>query len=227
WFIMAFAGLHTLEEMRQDYWHPLFGSVTAIEVSFLSHGAAWRLVTQPTPDFDIDYDSKAVEWIIQLTHGQPYLIQLICHTLVTRFNRQTFEEGVERKRRFTIEDVQAVINAPEFYRDGNAYFQGIWVQAETSQPPGQTDILKIMAHNPYCMPFDEVENIDSIQHFDAIGQGLSLTDIAKEASLSLDQTRAALDTLQRHDVIIQENGKYRYAVELMRRWVKKEKGAIE
>ena len=35
WLILALAGLHTLEEMRRDYWNPLFGSVTAIRVSFL------------------------------------------------------------------------------------------------------------------------------------------------------------------------------------------------
>ena len=40
WFIVAFAGLHTLQEMTSDYWHPLFGSVTRIPVSFLSPGAS-------------------------------------------------------------------------------------------------------------------------------------------------------------------------------------------
>jgi hypothetical protein len=65
WFVVAFAGLHTLEEMRRDYWNPLFGSVTAVPVSFLGREAARRLITQPTPDFSLDYDTDAIERIIR------------------------------------------------------------------------------------------------------------------------------------------------------------------
>jgi hypothetical protein len=196
WFVLAFAGLHTLQEMTQNYWNPLFGSVTAIPVSFLSLKAAERLITQPSPDFNLDYDADAIEEIIQLTNGQPYLVQLIGHTLVTRFNRQMFEEGIERERRFTLADVQAVINTPEFYRDGNAYFNGVWVQAENSEPAGQTAILEALCH-----------------------EALSITEIVDKIDLSLAQVQAALETLQRHDVVMHNDGQYLYTVELMRRWV--------
>jgi hypothetical protein len=196
WFVLAFAGLHTLQEMTHNYWNPLFGSVTAIPVSFLSPKAAERLITQPSPDFNLDYDTEAIAKIIQLTNGQPYLVQLVGHTLVTRFNRQMFEEGIERERRFTLEDVNAVINTPEFYRDGNAYFSGVWVQAENSEPPRQTVILEALCQ-----------------------AGLSVTEIAENTGLSCDRIQSALLALQRHDVIKQQNGQYVYTVELMRRWV--------
>jgi hypothetical protein len=196
WFVLAFAGLHTLQEMTHNYWNPLFGSVMAIPVSFLSPKAAARLITQPDPDFNLDYDAKAIDRIIRLTNGQPYLVQLVGHTLVTRFNRQMFEEGIERERRFTLEDVNAVINTPEFYRDGNAYFNGVWVQAENSEPAGQTAILEALSH-----------------------AGLSLSQIANQTGLSCDRVQSAIETLQRHDVIKQQDGQYVYTVELMRRWV--------
>jgi len=198
WFVMAFAGLHTLQEMTQDYWHPLYGSVTAVPVSFLTHDAAWRLITQPTPDFSLDYDTDAVERIIALTHGQPYLVQLIGHGLVTRFNRQTFEEGVERERRFTLADVEAVIGAPEFYRDGDAYFTGVWRQAKTSEPPGQTAVLRALARSEAGIPLEE---------------------IARQAGLALEEVRSVLETLVRHDVVMEEDGSWQFTVELMRRWV--------
>lgn len=198
WFIMAFAGLHTLQEMTQDYWHPLYGSVTAIPVSFLSHEAAWWLITQPTPDFPLDYDADAVEHIIALTHGQPYLIQLIGHGLVTRFNRQTFEEGVERERRFTLADVEAVIDTLEFYREGDFYFTGVWVQAETGEPPGQTAVLRALAQSETGMPAEE---------------------IARQAGLAPEEVGRTLETLARHDVVMEENGRWQFTVELMRRWV--------
>jgi hypothetical protein len=198
WFVMAFAGLHTLQEMTQNYWHPLYGSVTAVPVSFLSHEAAWRLITQPTLDFPLDYDADAVERIIALTHGQPYLVQLIGHGLVTRFNRQTFEEGIERERRFTLADVEAVISAPEFFRDGNAYFTGVWRQAETSEPPGQTVVLRALVRSEAGMPAKE---------------------IAHQAGLALEDVGRALETLARHDVVMEADGRWQFTVELMRRWV--------
>jgi len=209
WFVMAFAGLHTLQEMTRDYWHPLYGSVTGVPVSFLGHDAAWQLITQPTPDFPLDYDREAVECIIGLTHGQPYLVQLIGHGLVTRFNRQTFEEGVERERRFSLADAEAVITAREFYRDGDAYFTGVWRQAETSEPPGQTAVLRALAAKETRF----------------FGKNLvsSQVEIARQAGLTPKEVERALETLARHDVVMEKDGRWQFTVELMRRWVAQSK----
>jgi hypothetical protein len=202
WFVMALAGLHTLQEMTEDYWHPLFSSVIAVPISFLNPGAARRLITQPNPDFPIDYDADAIDTIIALTNGQPYLVQLICHGLVTRFNRQTFEEGVERERRFSLSDVEAVINTAEFYRDGNAYFTGVWIQAGTRKPSGQTTVLSALAKS---------EN------------GMTIEELDRQAGLSLEEVGSALETLTKHDVVKQDNEHWRFTVELMRRWVAQRK----
>jgi hypothetical protein len=198
WSVMTFAGLHTLQEMTRDYWHPLFGSVIGIPVSFLSYEAAVRLITQPTPDFPLDYDQDAIDYIFTLTNGQPYLIQLIGHGLVTRFNHQTYEEGIERERRFSLADIRAVINAPEFYRDGDAYFTGVWRQAETSAPPGQTLVLHALAQS---------------------GAGMEVEEVASRTHLSPQEITAALATLARHDVVVEANDGWRFTVELMHRWV--------
>jgi hypothetical protein len=214
WFVMAFAGLHTLQEMTRDYWHPLFGSVTGIPVSFLQERAARKLITQPTADFDLDYNADAIERIFALTHGQPYLVQLICHCLITRFNRQTFEEGVEiasqglamtsseegveRKRRFSLADVETVINAPEFYRDGDAYFTGVWRQAETGESIGQQNVLRALAQSE---------------------AGKTIEELVQQSDLILKDVQRALEVLKRHDVVTESEGKWLFTVELMRRWV--------
>lgn len=200
WFVMIFAGLHTLQEMTKDYWNPLFGSVTTIPVSFLRPAAARQLIIQPNPDFPLDYDADAIQEIIRLTNGQPYLIQLICRDLVTRFNRQTFEQGIERERRFTIRDVDAIINAPDFYRHGNAYFTGVWAQATTSTIAGQPAILSALA--------PEV-------------RGLSLDGIAQTSKLTPQVIQDALERLKQHDIVREETGQWGFTVELMRRWVLK------
>jgi len=225
WFIMAFAGLHTLQEMTRDYWHPLYGSVVAVPVRFLSHDAVWRLVTQPTPAFPLDYDRDAVECIIALTHGQPYLVQLIGHGLVTRFNRQTFEElsphpplrrgleGTEQERRFSLADVEAVITAPEFYRDGDAYFTGVWQQAETSEPPGQTVVLHALTKPAVY---------GEVRYGQVIYGGvrpMTAEEITNGAGLAPEEVGRALETLAQHDVVMEKDGRWQFTVELMRRWV--------
>jgi hypothetical protein len=167
WFIMVLAGLHELEEMRHDYWHPLFGSVTAIRVSFLTPAATRQLLIQPALDFPLDYDEAAIDAIIQLTNGQPYLVQLIAHSLVTRFNRQTFEQGVERARRLTLADVEAVITTAEFFIDGNAYFAGIWQQARTaSQHHRLTQLAQTGTLE--CTDQLSLEDTNELQHHDII-----------------------------------------------------------
>lgn len=198
WFVMALAGLHTLQEMTENYWHPLFASIIAIQVSFLHPGAARKLITQPRPDFPIDYDTDAIDTIINLTNGQPYLVQLICHGLVTRFNRQRFEEGIEGERRFGLDDVETIIKATEFFRNGSAYFSGVWVQAEKSEPSGQTQVLDTLAESE---------------------TGKSIEEISEQSGLSLEELRSALDTLMKHDVVKQEHDRWQFTVELMRRWV--------
>ncbi|NJL06704.1 MAG: ATP-binding protein, partial [Chloroflexaceae bacterium] len=179
WLVMAFAGLYTLEERRHDYWNPLFGSVMAVRVSFLTPGATRQLITQPSPDFALDYDEDAIERIIALTGGQPFLVQLIGHSLVTRFNQQTYEAGREGERRFHLADVDAVINAPDFERDGDPYFTGVWRQAER-EPAGQTAILAALA------PHDG---------------GLDRPALAAATGLPNDVLESALATLVQHDVI--------------------------
>ncbi len=197
WIIFAFAGLHTLQEMTQDYWNPLFGSVKKIPITFLSQPAATRLITNPSEDFPIDYDPDAIDRIYHLTHGQPYLTQLICQNLITRFNRQRFEEQREIEPRFTIDDVNTIINEPNFFNDGNAYFRGIWEQAQETHGEAQLAILQNLVDRPLTQP-----------------------EFADRTNLPPDRLDEALKLLIEHDVIQpNDQAQYHYRVELMRQWV--------
>jgi AAA+ ATPase superfamily predicted ATPase len=196
WFVMVFAGLHTLGEMTHDYWNPLFGNVTPIHVSFLTYADALELITNPSPDFNLDYSHEAIDLIYSLTNGQPYLVQLVCHNLITHFNRQRFEEKRDRPLIFSHQDVETVIAMPEFFRNGNAYFNGVWEQAKEAH--GQTQITLLQALSP---------------------QPLTLDQLTQQIPLSLSEIQAALKTLIDHDVIQQRGDRHEYKVELMRRWV--------
>ncbi|PZD70463.1 hypothetical protein C1752_12034 [Acaryochloris thomasi RCC1774] len=196
WFTIAFAGLHTLQEMSQNYWSSLYRCVLSIPVSFLPDVAAQKLVTQPSPEFDVDYTPESVHEIITLSNGQPYLLQLICHSLVTLFNRQICEERLERERCFFLEDIEAVVNTPEFYREANAYFNGVWMQASETQPDNQIELLYELREG-----------------------AMTQAQLVEKTDLEAENISSALERLIHHDVISQQNGLYSYNVELMRRWV--------
>ncbi len=102
----AFAGLHTLEEMTADYFHPFFASIIPIRVGFLSPGAIRQLLANPDEDFPLDYAPEVFDDIRSLTAGQPYLTQLIGFQLVRRYNEHVFERGRPRERAFVAEDVR-------------------------------------------------------------------------------------------------------------------------
>jgi hypothetical protein len=196
WLVLVFAGLHTLNEMTRDYWNPLFGSVQVIPVSYLSKKATESLIRNPSPTFNLVYTHSAVDLIYNLTYGQPYLVQHICHTLVAYFSRERSEKGFERKHEMTPEDIEVVVHMPEFYRNSNAYFDGIWEQAK------------------------EVHGEEQIQILNAISQeSLSNIELSQKIGVSLEKINTALGILVQHDVIQQQGNSYNYRVELMRRWV--------
>ena len=198
WFVLALAGLHTLQEQCHNYWHPLFASIKPRKVSFLSPTATRRLLTQPSDDFPLDYTPDTLDAIYALTHGQPYLVQLIGHNLVARYNRQVLDGERQPDQPLSLNDLEAIIASPEFLQDGLPYYDGVWAQAKAKDsPPGQHPVLYALTTGP-----------------------ASLAHLAKLTALPVEEVTAALSTLEAHDVIkIGNDGAYSFTVELMRRWV--------
>jgi hypothetical protein len=195
----VFAGLHTLEEMTADYFHPFFGSVYPIPVSFLSPESTRVILANPVgedEDFPLDYTPEALDKIYQLTHGQPYLVQLIGFHLVRFYNKQVFELQRPQDIRFQVEDVEKAIDA-EFFQRGNYYFTGVWKQAK-QDAAGQGEILIVLS-----------------SHL----QGLTRADLLSSTGLTATTLDRALKTLENHHVIECQDCRYRIAVELFRRWV--------
>ncbi len=206
----AFAGLHTLEEMTADYFQPFFASVIPIHVGFMEPAVTRQILANPVEfsdhatsteeDFLLDYKPEALDKIYEFTHGQPYLVQLIGFVLVRRYNDQVFELGRKRDSVFTVEDVEAVVNNTEFFKRGRYYFDGVWSQAEQGAE-GQQAILRVLAPHP---------------------QGLSYEDVIGEVSregFDEEILQAAIKTLQRHDVIEENQQRLCIIVELFRRWL--------
>jgi hypothetical protein len=194
----AFAGLHTLEERVANYSDPFFASFIPIPVGFLSLGATRQLLANPAdPDFPLDYTPETLDNIYQLTAGQPYLTQLVGFQLVRHYNQQVFESGHTRDPIFTIDDLNTVIQDPVFFDRGRYYFTGVWNQASQDVPHQQTILTALAPHLT----------------------GLSLSELSTVTNLTLTELNAALKVLERHDVAVCEQEKWRISIELFRRWV--------
>ncbi len=195
----AFAGLHTLEEMTADYFNPLFASVLPIRIGFFTIGETRELLANPAEDFTLDYQPDTLNEIYRLTAGQPYLTQLLGFQLVRQYNHQVFDQGRDRTPIFTLEDLNTVIHHTDFFAKGRYYFTGVWNQAG-QDAAGQQAILKLLA---------EIE------------EGRSHADIRRKTNLSADAITLALNTLARHDVVTEHNGRWKTIVPLFRQWVLK------
>jgi len=195
----ALAGLHTLDEMTGDYSHPFFASFINIKVSFMESAATRQILANPHEDFLLDYAPEALSSIYGLTTGQPYLVQLVGFQLVRRYNEQVFDMGNSRDPVFTVEDVRAVINNPEFFQRGSYYFDGVWGQAARGAP-GQQEVLRSIAPHR---------------------EGLDINTLAEITGMNETNLQQALNSLTRHDVVWEIDCKWRIIVELFRVWVDK------
>ena len=193
---LVLAGLHTLDEMSRDYQHAFHESYVNIHVSYLAPEAAEQLITRPTPDFRLNYHPEVVRRIIELTHGQPLLIQRICTELVHHLNHELFDLEKDREARVLPEDLDAVLT-DEFIGTETRYFEGIWNDQIQGREPERA-VLGALAAGP-----------------------MSEEALARVTGLSLEILQEALSYLQKRDLIGKNaNGQWDLLVPLMRRWLR-------
>lgn len=197
---LVLAGLHTLDEMSRDYRHAFHESYVNIHVSYLSPEAAWRLITRPTPDFRLNYHPDVVGRIIEVTHGQPLLIQRICTELIHHLNHELFDLEKDREARVLPEDLDAVLT-DEFVRHETRYFEGIWRDQIEGRRAEET-VLQALASGPMLEQ-----------------------SLARATGLASEALQSALAYLRTRDLIGKDPaGRWDLLVPLMRRWLQLREG---
>ncbi len=73
--------------LRESFWHPIFKLAVSCELGLLSREETAGLVRQPVSGA-MAFDEAAVDGIWRRTSGHPYLVQAVCHRLVTLANRE-------------------------------------------------------------------------------------------------------------------------------------------
>jgi hypothetical protein len=102
-------GERTLRSALKDDSSPLFNFVNERPLGPLDYPAVEKLVTRPMQQMGITLvdEDAIVKRIWEFTSGHPNVVQRLCHRLIVRLNER-------RWRQIGLEDVEEVINNPEF-----------------------------------------------------------------------------------------------------------------
>ncbi len=112
-----FTGSSRLEDLKTDYWSIMFNIALYKRISFLTESETKELIVKPVKEYNMIYDSLAIEKIYRLTNGHPYIIQLLCHAFVNLHNH-------EKKNYITIQDVNRELY--KILERGHMHFDFIW-----------------------------------------------------------------------------------------------------
>ncbi len=114
-WIVLFSGSHRLEEL-EPYWSDYLIGTRTLSITYLQEAEARELIQHPVPNFPDIYSPAAVDAILDLTRGQPYLVQMLCSCVVEYIN----SADVKRKS-VTVSDVEAA--KPIAWERGAGYFK--------------------------------------------------------------------------------------------------------
>ncbi|MFQ6059491.1 MAG: ATP-binding protein, partial [Anaerolineae bacterium] len=193
WLALIFGGLHTLDEMGRDYRSAFYDITEHVRVGYLSRQEAIQLITQPAPDFALEYESALIEELCHLTGGQPFLLHRLCWELVNRWNERFLREGEKTPRTLTLADLEPLLT-PDFYESSSYYFDGVW----NNVTEAERSLMQVMAGREASWSADE---------------------LGTASGLAPEAVESAIELLDRHDVVSDTEDGVRFASELMRRWV--------
>jgi outer membrane protein assembly factor BamB len=116
-----FAGAPKIRQMTEWYWAAFFNTTFPYTLSKLNTKDAEDLIIQPVSGY-LEYDELAIEKLHRLTGDQPYLIHIICETLIRLANKK-------KKSYVTVNDVNIAM-AQVIERED--HFVWIWNQEQHS-----------------------------------------------------------------------------------------------
>ncbi|MEB3178249.1 MAG: AAA family ATPase, partial [Nostocaceae cyanobacterium] len=187
-FKVLIAGSHTIQEYQR--WASYLINVQVVHISYLTQDEARKLIERPVEDFTLRYDTEAMERVLQLTRGHPFLVQLLCGEIIVFKN----EQHPSVRRLATLNDVEAAI--PQALETGGFFFADI--QNNQIDATGR-EILRYIARR----------GEGGIVSRNTLALAFPAVEMTNFPSLQL--------LLQRE--LIEELGDgYRFQVEMIRRW---------
>jgi hypothetical protein len=172
----------------------LFNLAVYRKISFLEQDFAEDLIIRPIAN-NYSYTRPAIDRIYQLTSGQAYYTQLLCHNLFTRWSK-------DKPAQLGVADVEAVL--PDVIEQGTPNFQFVW---EDSSPAERAILAALAAGVP---------------QYRAGVLRRNLRRAMREAKLhpSTGDVTSGLRRLFERDVI-NDQEPYNFRVALMQQWISK------
>lgn len=207
-FKLLLAGSHSLEELK--YWSSYLINVQIIKLGYLKDDEALHLVEHPVQDFPLQYEPSATLRVIQLTRGHPYLVQLLCSEIVEVKNQQTLSVRLKVRPN----DVENAVSAA--LGSGAMFFSDI---RQTQIDESGYRVLKFIADELRAKPNASSSSklLDSIFGRKTVGLRRSVprSTLVTKFGARLENS---LSLLMQRDLIEQEDGGYRFQVELIQKW---------
>lgn len=205
----VFAGNHKPGELSENY-TIAFGKtlLEEIQVSFLEEDEAARLITDPV-DGLMRYDDVAVDAILELTSGHPFFIQLICEDLFSRYAPQVRSLLEGEPVRITREGIREILDRA--IASGENQLQEIWnefIFKERVVLAGASAALSRVEDQDTLVPDVHRADID-----DALRRFSSRFEVG--------EVTRVLEGLVERGILISLSPRYRFAVDLLRRWIYK------
>lgn len=177
---------------------PFTSLLKKITIAHLTIKDVLKLLTTPTPDFTPLFAPEAVNYIFNLTGGQPFLVQLIASCVTDRFN-QTLDKDDKLEPVFLIADVEAVLQTAALHQFSQPYFRTLCDELETLYT-GSLIVLNAIA-----------------QH--SAGSGAAEVEQALAGQMTWAQVENTLTFLQTQQVVKYEDERWQIVGELLRRYL--------
>ncbi len=194
-----FTGSTNLENRKVDFWKTLLGKSIYKKISYLSYNDTVRLITEPLSGH-LSYAEGVIETVYRLTGGQPFYTQVVCQNLVDLVMDGDANEVTAEYLETVVKDI---VNNPlpqMIYSWSNLkYFPRLVLSAlasvirDAGSFAGTQDIVEYFTENNVKLPFKK-----------------------EQVNMFLE------DAYQREFVEKNDEGRYRFRMDLFRRWIKKE-----
>ena len=130
-------------ELMQTQYALLFNVALYKEISFLDRKAAESLVKQPIEGL-YTYEDQAIDRIIDITSGHAYFMQLLCHSLFARWQRdEKAQIGVEDVNSVTSEVVERGAANLKFDWDESLPIEKLFLGAMAEAMDGDTPVVSL------------------------------------------------------------------------------------
>jgi hypothetical protein len=194
-----FTGSTNLENRKVDFWKTLLAKSIYKKISYLSYNDTVRLITEPLKGY-LTFEKPVIDTIYRLTGGQPFYTQVVCQNLV--------DLAVEKEKNdVSGEELDAVVkdivNNPlpqMIYSWSNLSIHLRLVLSalgsiltDSSLYEGTQGICDYVTKNSIRLPFKK-----------------------EQINILLE------DAYSREFIEKNDEGKYRFRMDLFRRWIKKE-----